>query len=432
MKLVLPEFGGPVASDVWQERKKEIRAISETLLLRALNDSEEGAILVAGLAESKPLGRDARFIDSVTVLNDDFQLALKIKLEDLQNQVRPLQPPRRRAQPARVLHQPSAAEAKAWLHANARIDELCRQWAAASEEPFVTLVARQGVIITHQGFGVVSNKPVSVDYRCWVGSITKSVTALLFGQFLDQGLLDLDASLATVLPHYEQLASHAPTFRQCFNHTSGLVGHGDFGGVRNPNLENIILNGLDVNKPNAAYAYSGMGYDLAGKAMEIVAGKCAMRLYEEALFRPLRLGDIRIDDASGGGHFTAIELGVLGQMISNRGSYGDLEFMSSATLEQMLPKPLSTTKPSTVVDEGIGLHWIRRLKPNAPPGSTHKADQLFSVHTVGHGSLSGCIFIIDLDHELVIAQVRRRPGPRYAEWSGRFFEAVAEEVIDPD
>lgn len=31
---------------------------------------------------------------------------------------------------------------------------------------------------------------------------TKTVTAILFSQFLDQGLIDLDDSLATVFPDY--------------------------------------------------------------------------------------------------------------------------------------------------------------------------------------------------------------------------------------
>ena len=145
--------------------------------------------------------------------------------------------------------------------------------------------------MTHEAFGHDSaGKPINTDYRCWVGSITKTVTALLFAQFLDQSLIDLDDSLATVFPDYPKNDPHVPTFRQCFNHTSGLSGHGEFGGVHNPHFENIVLNGIDVNEPNVRYAYSGTGYELAAKAMEIVAGKSAIRLYDEHLFQPLNFG----------------------------------------------------------------------------------------------------------------------------------------------
>jgi CubicO group peptidase (beta-lactamase class C family) len=319
------------------------------------------------------------------------------------------------------------------MYPNAKeaIDSVCQKWADDTGEPFVTVVARRGVIITHEAFGAdPAGRPIATDRRCWVGSITKSVTAMLFSQFLDQGLIDLNDALATVFPDYPKNDHRVPTFRQCFNHTSGLSGHGEFGGVRNPHLENIILNGLDVNEPNVRYSYCGTGYELAAKAMEIVAGKSAVRLYDEHLFRALNFGDVPIGNASSDGHFTAMELAILGQLIANRGSYGDLEFISPRTFNLLLPEPLQVPDRGSVEDEGIGLHWIRRLKPGAPPNSKRVEDQLFSPRTVGHGSLSGCVFMIDLERGLIIAQVRRQAGPRHGEWSARFFQTIADAVAN--
>lgn len=431
LHVSLPHFPGPIASEVWREHDGDISRVSKDLLLREINDSEAGAILLAGLAESKPLGRPARFVESVGLLNDDFHLALKLKVQGLQGRVRPLQPPQRRATPAPALHQDSAVAAGMYPDAKARIDSVCRKWADDTGEPFVTVVARRGVIITHEAFGTdPTGEPITTNHRCWVGSITKSVTAMLFTQFLDQGLIGLDDSLATVFPDYPKNDPHVPTFRQCFNHTSGLSGHGEFGGVRNPHLENIILNGLDVNEPNVRYSYCGTGYELAAKAMEIVAGKSAVRLYDEHLFRPLNFGDVPMGNASSDGHFTAMELAILGQLIANRGSYGDLEFISPRTFNRLLPEPLQVPDRGSVEDEGIGLHWIRRLKPGAPPDSKQAEDQLFNPRTVGHGSLSGCVFMIDLEQQLIIAQVRRKAGPRHGEWSMRFFQAIADAIAD--
>ena len=433
LQISLPHSPGPIAMEVWREHEADISQASKDLLLRALNDSESGVILLAGLAESKPLGRPARFVESVGALNDDFHLAVKLKVQGLQDRARPLQPPRRRATPALALHQGSAVTAGMHPDAKATIDSVCRKWADDTGEPFVTLVARRGIVITHEAFGVAAaGEPVSTDYRCWVGSITKSVTALLFSQFLDQGLIDLDDSLATVFPDYPKNDLHVPTFRQCFNHTSGLSGHGDFGGVRNPHLENIILNGIDVNEPNVRYSYCGTGYELAAKAMEIVAGKSAVRLYDEHLFRPLGFGDVPIGNASSEGHFTALELATLGQWIANRGSYGELEFISPRTFDRLLPEPLKVPDRGSVEDEGIGLHWIRRLKLDAPPSSRRVEDQLFSSRTVGHGSLSGCVFVIDLEQQLIMTQVRRQAGPRYGEWSARFFQTIADAITRND
>jgi CubicO group peptidase (beta-lactamase class C family) len=427
LRASLPHFPGPVPIDVWEEREQELAQFSANALLQAVNDSQAGAILLAGLSESKALGRPAKFVETVATLNDERHLALKLRVEGLEDRVRTLRLSRRREAPAYALRISPSREAGFEDDAKTQIDKVCREWAEDSGEPFVILVARRGVIITHEAYGSdAQGQPVGTDYRCWVGSITKSVTAILFSQFLDQGLIGLDDSLSAVFPDYPAGSPHVPTFRQCFNHTSGLTGHGDFGGVRNPHLENIFLNAIDVIEPNVRYSYSGNGYELAGKAMEIVSGKCAVRLFTEHLFSPLGFTDVPIGNASSEGHFTAWELAVLAQWIANEGSYGDLEFIRPATFQHLLPHALTVADAAGVTDEGIGMHWIRM--PRSEP-SQDEQGRLFSSRTVGHGSLSGCIFIIDLDRQLVIAMARRHTGIRYGEWSSRFFQTVVDSMV---
>jgi CubicO group peptidase (beta-lactamase class C family) len=277
-------------------------------------------------------------------------------------------------------------------------------------------VARHGIIVLHEAYGCDKNgRPIERDYCGDVASITKCVTAMLFSQFLDRGLIGLDDSVATVFPDYPKSGANVPTFRQCLTHTSGLSGHGDWGGVRNPHLENIILNGIDVNEPGKAYNYSGMGFDLTAKAMEIVSGKSALRLYHDQLFEPLGIGDVPMTNASSGARLTAWQLAVLAQYLVNRGSYGEREFVSAETFRQLLPEPLSQRYPGIQDVEGIGMHWMKGLGP----------------HTIGHGSLSSSIFLADLDRDLVVVQLRRQAGPGFADWSARFFAAVL-DAVDPD
>ncbi|MFZ5831567.1 MAG: serine hydrolase domain-containing protein [Planctomycetota bacterium] len=425
--LSLSHFPGSPESQVWREHQAEFEQVWSELLLRSILSTEAGAIYAAGMHEAKPLGRPARYAESAATLNDEYHLALKFKLQGLDQQIRPLSPPRRRNHPATVLRAGTPEEAGVRPDAKERIDAVCRAWAEDSGEPFVTLVARRGVIVTHEAFGCdKSGKPVDLDYRCWVASITKSVTALLFSQFVDQGRIRLDDPISAVFPDYPKCDPHVPTFRQCFNHTSGLEGHGDFGGMRNPHLENIVLNGIDVNEPGTVYRYCGMGFELAAKAMEIMTGKCAVRLFDEQFFRPLGLGDVPMGNASSDGRFTAMELAILAQWVANRGSYGDLEFISPETFEQLLPRPLEVPEHGFTEDEGIGLHWTRMVRAGAPKNSKQAEDLLFSLNTLGHGSFSGCIFVIDLDNQIVIAQARAETGPRSEEWRQRFFETVAE------
>jgi CubicO group peptidase (beta-lactamase class C family) len=427
----LPPKGGPITPEAWREHEPELEALYQNGLLRSLNDSEAGAILINGISESGPLGHPAGALESAAVRNDDFNLALKLKVLGLESRVRGLKPPGETVgDEAPALHRGTMAQAAMSDDAPAKIESLCRQWAQDSHEPFVTLVARHGDIVLHQAFGsdAVGGKPVGLDYRCGVFSITKTITAMLFARFVDQGLIGLDDSIASVFPDFPQDASRVPTFRQCFTHTSGFTGHGDWNGARNPQLENILLNGIDANRPGAQYAYSGQGFDLSAKAMEIVSGKSWRRVFEEGLFRPLGFGDVPMDNASAGAQCTAGELGALAQLIANRGCYGRLRLMSRGTFDQLLPEDLGRRYPGIHESEGIGMHFINHIRPGRPAGSTRPADQLFSPRAVGHGSLSSSIFLIDLDRDLVIVQVRKQAGERYGEWSSKFFEAVVDSM----
>jgi len=426
VSIVLPPAPGTLSPEVWREHHAELSGTIKDLVLRSILDSQSGAVLAGGLAEWKPLGRPARAVESAAVLDEDYHLALKLKLQGLHKQVRAIAPPRRRQSPATALRPGTCTEAGMRPDAKAKIQAVCREWAKDTGDPMVTLVARRGVIVVYEAFGNdAAGKPVTLDYRCDAASITKTVTALLFSRFLDQGLIELDDPVGKFFPDYPRHDSHVPTFRQCFNHTSGLSGHGDFGGCRNPQFENVVLNGIDVNQPGVKYMYSGMGFDLAVKALEIVAGRSAVRLYDEILFRPLGFNDVPIDGAAAGGRFTAMELGVLAQLVANRGSYGQWEVISPATFAKLLPEPITVPQRGAIADEGIGLHWVRHLKPGAPRNSTLPEHLLFSPKTIGHGSLTGCILVVDPEQQLVITQVRRQSGARSLVWSPRFFQTIA-------
>lgn len=426
-----PALPGPIDKTVWQEHEEELRAAASDAIFRKLNDSEEGAILIAGLTESKPLGRAPLSIETAAVRNDDFHLALKLKMLGLRESVRPLPPAAQVTNVAPMLHEGRPRDAGMRDDAKQKIDDICRQWAKDGGEPFVNLVARHGVIVSHAAFGNdKSGRPIDLNFRNAVFSITKSITALMLARFLDAGTIRLDDSVATVFPDYPRNApEHVPTFRQCMTHMSGLTGHGDFGGVRNPQLENILLNGIDANEAGKKYQYSGMGFDLVGKAMEIVSGKSALRLYYEDLFTPLGIGDVPMGMSSSGARPTALQLATLAQLLCNHGLYGNRQFFSEAVFQSLLPEDLSKRYPGVKESEGIGNHWLRPLKAGVKSDTGRDEDLVFSPRTIGHGSFSACIFLIDLDHDLVIAQVRQGPGERYGEWSTRFYQTIVDEMV---
>jgi CubicO group peptidase (beta-lactamase class C family) len=423
----LPYFPGTEAPVAWQEHQAEFDRSSRDFLVKSLMDHEQGAIMVAGIAESPELGRPKKFPEWTASMNAQHHLNLKLKLMGIDAPRKPLQPPRKNLTPAPIIRPGSTKESGVPTHAKSAIDTFCQQWAESTKEPFVTLVAKNGVIITHASFGIDSRgKSLDLDYRCWVASITKTMTAILFSQFVDQGLIELDWTLDRVFPDYPANVSYVPTFRQLLNHTSGLSGHGEWGGMFHPYLENIVLNGIDLNEPGKRHEYCGLGFELAAKAMEIKTGKCAAKIYEEHLFAPLGLQDIIMGNASSDGEFTAMELAVIGQWLANRGSYGDDQFISPETFEELRPK--TTGEPTVAGEHGLGLHKIRHRRQGPSKNPAESNALLFSENTFGHGSFSGCILVIDPDQQLVIVQVRKQFRPEDNEYWTRFFQVVADAI----
>ncbi len=428
--IQVPYPGKPFNADIWREYGSRISKDADSLYNAGLLSKEEGAIFLSWLTEVKPLGREVTTTESSMVANDDYHLALKLKLLGPAKKTRPLAPPKILANKVPVLHDGPPTEAGVKPDAKEKIETVCRQWAEDSGEPFTILVARHGVIIAHEAFGMrPDGTAVGLDYRTDVMSITKAVSGMLFSLFIDQGYAKLDDPIGNVLPDFPTKGEHVLTYRQLFTHTSGLEGHGEWGGIHNPYLENVVLDGLNSLHPGEHHIYNGMGYDLAAKAMEYMTGKSIVRLFHDHLFRPMGINDVPLADLAYGARFTSYELGILGQWLVNHGSYGDKQFISEETFDKLLPEPLSKYYPLIQIDWGIGLTWMPEQKPGAPVGSTDMKNMIFSPRTVGHGSASSCILRADLDHDLVVVQVRKTAGPKYDEYAKKFFMTIADSML---
>jgi CubicO group peptidase (beta-lactamase class C family) len=427
--LHVPYPGKPFDPAVWQKQSSAIDDNAGRVCRDSLVGTQDGAILLAGLMETDPKMGTCGVTESPEVLNDDYELALKLKLGGMTDKVRPLGQPRRRTTPAEVLHEGSAQEAGVKPDAKEKIDAVCREWAEVSGEPFVILVARHGVIVTHAAFGKTPDgKPIGLDYRKDIASVTKTMAGMLFSQFMDQGYVQLDDPIGKVLPDFPTTGDRAITFRMLFTHMTGLDGHGLWGGLHNPFLDNVIRDGLDGLRPGLISNYNGMGYDLAGKAMEMMTGKSIVRLLHENLFRPLNIENIYLCDLGYSAKPTAYELGIMGQWIANHGSYGDKEFISEETFQKYLPTQLGKFYKGADKEWGVGVIYVRDLKSGAKPGSADPKDLIFGSHVLGHGSSSGCILRVDLDKDLVIVQVRRVPGEKFDEYRQKFLTAVSESL----
>ncbi len=93
------------------------------------------------------------------------------------------------------------------------IRKLCEEWFAKSGEPFDILIAKNGVIIINDAFGENAYGKFTTDTPTEIASITKLLTGLMFGRFVDQKIISIDDPVGKFLPDYPLSGSKALTMR---------------------------------------------------------------------------------------------------------------------------------------------------------------------------------------------------------------------------
>ena len=413
---------------VWKEHEDAISIFAGRMVLFSILRQQQGAVLMSYLHEMKATGNKPTLTDTPIIRDHDYHLALKLKILGLANKYPPLQMPQRtKANKAPVLHKGTEEEAGFKPGTVDKIRKVCQAWFDESGEPFIVLVARHGVVIIHEPFGEWTWGQLTRKSPTEMASLTKLITGLMFAQFVNQELIGIDDPVGSYLPDFPITGDKVITLRHCFTHTTGLSGHEEWGGLHNPWLDNVIANGLEYLKPGKVHEYNGMGYDLAGKVMEIVSGKSIFRLMRENLFDPLKLKNTTLEEDLGFSCFsTAGDFARFGQLLLNKGSYGKLKFFSPQTFEEILPRPLKEYYPEIDKDWGIGITWMRQRHPDAGKNGVPKDATVLSKNVIGHGSATSAILRVDMDNDLVISQSRRRGGKAYGKYLVKFLTAIEE------
>lgn len=417
---VYPEYFNNSGFDrpAFEAHREWVAPLLGGILQEKMAQDEMGAVIHSFWQELQP-GAQLKRYETPDVQHNDIQVALKRKL--LGANFPPLALPKPLEKPARILHSGTPKAAGVENDAENKLRAVCREWAEKSGEPFNILIARHGVVVLHDAFGACTK-----DQKHSVASITKSVAGLMFARFVDQGIIGLDDPVGKYLPDFPITGPKTMTMRQLFTHTTGLEGHGEWGGLSNAWLDNVVAQIIDALPVGEVFLYNGMGYDLAGKVMEFVAGKSIQRVIQEQFWLPLGIEGSSLFDLGFSAMLNAEDIAKMGQLLLNQGSYGDRQFFSPATCEKIMPTDLSQFYPKVKNEWGIGLAYRRTEKVPGNPNSGY----ILAKNIVGHGSASSCIFLVDLEHDLVIAQSRRTAGTEYDVYYRKLLETVAQVLKD--
>jgi len=425
----LPQSG--IDKDVWEEQKDVIASWVGDEILSSLYTKPEGAILMSYLAETKLHESKPNKIDTPRIRNHEYHLALKRKLMGVEDKYPPLKLPRIiRGNMTPVLRSGTPKEAGVKSNAAEKIRNTCNKWYDETNEPFVVLVARRGVIIIHEAFGQENRRnPSKLDTPMIMASVTKTLTGMMLAQFVDQGLISLDDPVGKFLPDFPIDGDKVITLRHCLTHTAGFDGHFKWSGMDNPYFENVVANGFAYyKKPGEKFEYESIGYNLIGKVMEIVSGKSALRLMQENFFIPLGMKNTTMDDMCGVSMSTTEDIAKVGQLLLNKGSYGNLDFFSPETFNKLLPESLSELYGiDTDESRGVGLEWwLRQLHPDAGKNGIPADKTILSRRVIGHGAGSGGVFGVDLENDLIIIQTREWPAKDYEQYLSQFLISIAD------
>lgn len=131
-----------------------------------------------------------------------------------------------------------------------------------------------------------------------IASISKSFTATMIMQLIEEGKLSLDDSLTKFESLNLKSEYHPITLVQLLNHTSGIIDHDEVDGffskiaVKNQNREEIValINEASLLfKPGTDFRYSNFGYNLLAYLIEDVTKKTFNQNLSERIFNPLKL-----------------------------------------------------------------------------------------------------------------------------------------------
>jgi CubicO group peptidase (beta-lactamase class C family) len=188
-----------------------------------------------------------------------------------------------------------------------RINELISAYAENGQFNGAILVKKGENIIYRNAFGLANrewNIPNTIDSKFLAGSIGKSITAFMTLILVNDGLIDLNATINDYIPDYPGPGKNKATIHQMLTHTSGIPDHGAI-----PNLSKKLVRWSyttdqylelikDLNlkfEPGTSFAYSGIAYNLLAVICEKVTKKDFAVLLQERLFIPLGMNDSKQD-----------------------------------------------------------------------------------------------------------------------------------------
>jgi CubicO group peptidase (beta-lactamase class C family) len=336
----------------------------------------------------------------------------------------------------------------------ARITEKAERWVTEEKiyPALAVLVARRGVIVLEEAFGVltpaVDSPPLSPDSLFLLMSSHKPFVATLAMILVERGELGLYRPVQYYLPEFKGHGKERSLVFQLMTHTSGLDDD-DLDAMAKDRKGNVVIPPLPANQykaihenlhlkydlplsyePGSQMRYCSHGFNLMMEIIRRISGQSYPDFAREQLFESLGMAStdyivpealrsrvvIRPPNALAadmlnspemletpeGGAFSSVQdMAVFAQMFLNGGVYGDTRILSPVSVVEMtrnqIPGISTDFWEEHFPEAGCGLGLILHMNKQ----KALWAETLPSAESYGHGGYGGTFFWVDPVQELV-------------------------------
>lgn len=201
------------------------------------------------------------------------------------------------AGPRRAAVEPAARDVAEWQH---RLDLLRRRYGVVGAQFGILQLTGEGVVLDRctVSSGVLdasTGVPVTDDAVFQIGSISKVWTTMLILQLVEEGKLDLDAPVRSILADFRLADDPEPTVtvRELLHHTSGLDGDVFTDTGRGDDCVAAyveLLAGTERLHPRGErFSYCNSAFVVAGRIIEVLCGTTWDEALKTRLIDPLGL-----------------------------------------------------------------------------------------------------------------------------------------------
>jgi len=153
----------------------------------------------------------------------------------------------------------------------------------------VVLVARGDSVLLEKAYSPLNGKPLTLNSKFNIGSMTKGFTAAGILRLRSQHKLSFSDPLSRFFPHAPEQKRDITVFH-LLTHTSGLAGHSAGTGImRREGAVNAILSQRLDYPPGTHYRYADDDYQLLAAIIEVGSGETWERYVERELLTPARM-----------------------------------------------------------------------------------------------------------------------------------------------